>query len=91
MAQTLADYLTAQHIRPSDLARDAGLKYSSTIANWMNGDVLAPYRPNVQAVAKALGIPTNELFDLIAESYYTKNPGKRPKGRADPPDASIAA
>lgn len=86
MAQTLARYLSARHIRPSELARAAGLKYSSTIANWMSGEILSPYRPNVEKVAKALGITDDELFTLIEESYYEKNPGKRP-----PPDYRLAA
>lgn len=83
MAQTLADYLRTRHIRPSELARDAGLKYSSTIANWMNGTVRAPYGPNIKKVADALHVSTDELFALIEESYK--------RAHSDPPDLAPAA
>lgn len=93
MTETLATYLSTRHIRPSDLARKAGYKNSSTIANWLEGDVLAPYQPNVERVAKALNISTDTLFDMIAEGYYEKHPQKRPpiQAHSDPPDLAPAA
>ena len=78
MAETFASYLRRNHIRLSDLARDAGVKSITTLWNWQQGDARAPYRPNVQKVAAALHISPDDLFALIEEGYYEKHPEARP-------------
>jgi hypothetical protein len=88
MAQAFAEYLRSRRIRLSDLARDAGLKHSTTLFHWKQGDVLAPYRPNVIKVAEALKITTDELFALIEESYYRAHPEERPSDPQPIPDVA---
>lgn len=86
MAQlTFAEYVRSQHIRLSELARDAGIKRVTTLYNWRDGNVLLPLRSNVKVVAEKLGVSVDDLFVMIEEGYYRKHPESRP------PDLPLAA
>lgn len=94
MAQDFREYLLKRGLHLSDLAEKAGLKNITMLSAWQRGHVLLPQSKKVRPVADALGIPEDELFALIRESYYRAHPKKRPPTDeigSRPPDLPIAA